>query len=246
MKYIICDDNIEFSDLLKRNIQALEPHSTCIVYNSLSALKFNLEDIAEDTDAVFLDIRLKDGNGIKAARDISRDFPHLKFVYVTGYGDEYSQAIFENPIDTAPVAYLVKPVQQKYLKNALSKLKEHRRHDERFLSVKCNRSMVLVPTEKIMYISSDKRRLTIHTADGETVFYGKISKITEFKRKKQENKKESCDGSLCLCASVTIAYTSSHLHACKCHVSVTLHDFAVWNWHVIIAKKKNKNFNSMT
>ncbi len=179
MKYIICDDNIEFSDLLKRNIQALEPHSTCIVYNSLSALKFNLEDIAEDTDAVFLDIRLKDGNGIKAARDISRDFPHLKFVYVTGYGDEYSQAIFENPIDTAPVAYLVKPVQQKYLKNALSKLKEHRRHDERFLSVKCNRSMVLVPTEKIMYISSDKRRLTIHTADGETVFYGKISKITD-------------------------------------------------------------------
>ena len=39
--------------------------------------------------------------------------------------------------------------------------------------------MVLVPTEKIMYISSDKRRLTIHTADGETVFYGKISKITD-------------------------------------------------------------------
>ena len=46
-------------------------------------------------------------------------------------------------------------------------------------NVKCNRSMVLVPTEKIMYISSDKRRLTIHTADGETVFYGKISKITD-------------------------------------------------------------------
>lgn len=178
MRYIICDDSVEFSNLLKRKIQALEPRSTFKIYNSLSALKFNLEDIAGETDAVFLDIRFRDGNGIEAAGEISRDFPHLKFVYVTGYGEEYSQAIFANHIDTAPVAYLVKPVQQKYLRNALNKLKEYIRRNERFISVKQGRNTNLVDTEKIIYISSDKRRLTIHTRDGEIVFYGKLSEVT--------------------------------------------------------------------
>lgn len=177
MKYIICDDNQEFADHLKKSILKIEPDSIVVVFNSLSALNFNVEDVAGSSDAMFFDIRLRDGSGIKAAGEIIAKHPHLKVVYVTGYGDEYAQAIFENPHEADPVAFITKPIQEKYLINALKKIHEQDNRENLFITVKLNRSTVPVPIEKVIYISSDKRRLVLHTAEENISFYGKMSDL---------------------------------------------------------------------
>lgn len=178
MKYIICDDSDMFIQNLKNCILKIEPNSTFAVFSSLSALKLDIGYIAGSSDAIFLDIRLNDGNGIEAAREIILQHPHLKLVYVTGYGEEYAQSIFENPIAVNPVAFLTKPIQTKYLINALEKIKEPIRETQ-FVTVRTNRSIMPVPADKVIYISSDKRLLTLHMEENDISFYGKMSDIPD-------------------------------------------------------------------
>ena len=122
MNYIICDDDEIFAEYLAVKIKTLEPDCKLRVFNSAAALMFNMEDIGLDTDAVFMDIKLSDGNGINVAVHLIYKFPSLKIVYVTGYGSRYSQAIFECPQGFEPVAYLVKPIKEHYLKNDIQQL----------------------------------------------------------------------------------------------------------------------------
>lgn len=174
MKYIICDDSPEFAQHLKESILEIDKTGTFALYNSLSEIRENIDYVVSDSDAIFFDIRLKDGNGIEGAKEIILKYPHLKLVYITGYGEEYSQSIFENPAEVTPVAFLTKPIQKKYLVNALEKIKQPAR-ETRFVTVRSNRSIVPVPADKVLYISSDKRVLTLHTEEKDIVFYGKLS-----------------------------------------------------------------------
>ena len=132
MKYIICDDNENFARHLKECILDIEPGGTFALFNSLSEIRANIDYVVSDSDAIFFDIRLKDGNGIEGAKEIILKYPHLKLVYITGYGEEYFQSIFENPVDVTPVAFLAKPIQKKYLVNALEKINQPTR-ETRFL-----------------------------------------------------------------------------------------------------------------
>lgn len=174
MKYIICDDNEKFARHLKECILEIEPGGTFAIFNSMSEIRANIDYVVSNSDAIFLDIRLKDGNGIEGAKEIILKYPHLKLVYITGYGEEYFQSIFENPVDVTPVAFLAKPIQKKYLVNALEKIKQPTR-ETRFLTVKANRNIISVPADKVLYISSDKRLLTLHTEEKDISFYGKMS-----------------------------------------------------------------------
>lgn len=174
MKYIICDDSPEFAWHLKESILETDSNGSFALFTSLSDIRSNIDYVASDSDAIFFDIRLKDGNGIEGAREIILKYPHLKLVYMTGYGEEYSQSIFENPAEVTPVAFLTKPIQKKYLINALEKIKQPAR-ETRFVTVRANRSIIPVPADKVIYISSDKRVLTLHTEEKDISFYGKLS-----------------------------------------------------------------------
>lgn len=178
MNYIICDDDAVFAEDLANKIKRLEPECEIRIFNTASALMFNMEDIGLDIDAVFMDIKLSDGNGINVAVRLINKFPSLKIVYVTGYGSRYSQAIFECPQGFEPVAYLVKPIKEHYLKNALTKLKTaEKRYDN--ITIKSGGELIIINPKELIGISCRGRKLTLHTVEKDFETNGRLSALFE-------------------------------------------------------------------
>lgn len=177
MKFFICDDNYEFSKKLENDVLKIMPGSTITLFPTITSLLFTLEDEGESVDAIFLDIENSDGNGIDAAEKIRTRYPLIKLIYVTGYGDEYSQDIFNCPVGFEPIAFLIKPVKEKYLRLALDKIKNSTDVREKYLPITSNRTTVFVRAKDIIYISSDKRKLTIHTTGKTHTYYDTLETL---------------------------------------------------------------------
>lgn len=67
MNYLICDDEPAAAESLKAKIAELEPDSSVRIFTTLQALLFNIEDFADRIDGVFMDIKLRNANGISGA-----------------------------------------------------------------------------------------------------------------------------------------------------------------------------------
>lgn len=173
MKYFICDDNILFAEDLARRIAGIDNSANLGVYSTLAALLFHLEE-GERADAVFLDIVNADGNGLSAAERIRRIDPSIRIVFVTGYAEDYSQAIFDCPVGCEPAAFLAKPVDDKYLRAAISKLKSAEKHESVFIPVGSSRSTSYIDAGSILYIVSERRQMHIFTEGGEEWCYCRV------------------------------------------------------------------------
>lgn len=179
MNYIICDDNLPFAKSLASKIKAIQPMAKIKIYGSLAEFNFKIEDDAENTNAVFMDIKFNDGNGIDAWLKISEKYPKMKVIYVTGYGDDYSQAVFSGPVACTPVAFLTKPIEGKYLANALNRLVENSIAETTYVTIKQGRDTLLISSDEIISISSFKRKLIYETTDKALETYGSIKEILE-------------------------------------------------------------------
>lgn len=177
MKLYICDDNLDFANKLKSDILSIKSDVDVTIFPTISSLLFALEDTGKSVDGIFLDIKNSDGNGIDAATKIKKLFPLIKLVFVTGYGDEYSQDIFNCPVGFEPISFLVKPVKENYLKIALEKIQSAATPNERYISVTYNRTTAFVSEKDIIFISSDKRKLTLHTIDQSYTYYDKLETV---------------------------------------------------------------------
>lgn len=177
MKLFICDDNLDFANKLKSDILSIKSDVDVTIFPTISSLLFALEDTGKSVDGIFLDIKNSDGNGIDAASKIKKRFPLIKLVFVTGYGDEYSQDIFNCPVGFEPIAFLVKPVKQQYLENALKKLQSDTVSIERFIPVTYNRTTVFINEKDIIYISCNKRKLTIKSNEKEYTYYDNFDSV---------------------------------------------------------------------
>lgn len=164
MKFIICDDNKEFAKLLKNKITELSPDCSVRIFNTLEELNFKLPDIAEDISAVFLDIQQADGNGIEAGVKIAEKYPHIKLIYVTGFGAEFAQSIFVGPSKATPVAFLTKPLQIEYLRNALKKVSDNSNRTESYIAVKTDSGSELIACSDILSVSGEGRKVIIETS----------------------------------------------------------------------------------
>ena len=124
MNYLICDDEPAAAESLKAKIAELEPDSSVRIFTTLQALLFNIEDFADRIDGVFMDIKLRNANGISGAARLLSSHPEIKLVYITGYASEYIQELYCVDSKALPAAILTKPIEMKYLRNALSKIHE--------------------------------------------------------------------------------------------------------------------------
>lgn len=176
MDYIICDDKQKSAEALKAKIIELEPNASVRVFSTLRALMFNIEDITERIDGVFMSIKPKAGNGVSGAEQLLTSHPEIKLVYYTTYATECLQEIYCVGSKALPVALLIKPIETRYLQNALAKIREKEKKPD-ILAIKCGSSVTYLNTEDIIYINSEKRKLLIRTADMNYEIYGKISEF---------------------------------------------------------------------
>lgn len=178
MNYLICDDEPAAAESLKAKIAELEPDSSVRIFTTLQALLFNIEDIADRIDGVFMDIKLRNANGISGAARLLSSHPEIKLVYITGYASEYIQELYCVDSKALPAAILTKPIEMKYLRNALSKIHEREKQAE-LLPIKNGGTVTYLSTAEIISIVSDKRKLIIRHQGGCVEIYGRLSDYRE-------------------------------------------------------------------
>ena len=126
MRTIIIDDEQIAINSLLRMLNKIDPHGTHegVLYTE----KF-MEYIEEnDVDVAFIDVDLYGTNGMNLAQRIADKHPDLNIVIYTGHPDYKSEAM-----DLFVSAYLVKPVSEEELRNALS----HLRYPVKSVNVQC-------------------------------------------------------------------------------------------------------------
>ncbi len=126
-------------------------------------------------DIILLDIRMPGMDGLEAARHLNRMTKPPAIIFTTAYSDHALQAF-----ETHAVDYLLKPIKQERLEEALlaakrltkPQLQELQNVDEEpkirtHICVKIRGSLELVPLEDIRFFMADHKYVTLRTADHE-------------------------------------------------------------------------------
>lgn len=121
MKLILCDDDPQFLDYMRRFlIQHFDSDIKVYTYTNYSNLQSELE---EGCDLLFMDIQLSEGNGISFSSNISKQYPQLPIIFVSGYADSYYQQAFLN---IRPYGFLRKPIDEQLLLQLIQKFQLER------------------------------------------------------------------------------------------------------------------------
>jgi len=115
MKILIADDEPLARLRLQRLVEDISPEH--VVYatasNGLEAVE---QCLKQQPDLALLDIRMPTMDGLQAANEIAKAHPATHIVFVTAYDEHALEAFDKNAID-----YLLKPVKQARLQQAIDK-----------------------------------------------------------------------------------------------------------------------------
>ena len=106
MRIAICDDNNDYINTIENYIERLKtPATEWDPYERGENLVFAYTDNNERYDVIFLDMEMKELNGIETANKIRNIDEHVIIVFITSY-TEYMKDSFK----CSPFRFLVKPV----------------------------------------------------------------------------------------------------------------------------------------
>lgn len=175
MNILICDDEKNIvegiSNLLK---QIIDVSDRIIPFVKSLDLENYLIENKNKYNILFMDINLKDINGINFIKENKFLLDNTKIIYITGY-DEYIEDTFE----TDPIYILRKPLNLEKLKKALIKAKEEILRENKFLIIKINKEIVKLRVNDIIYIESKARNVNIHLDNEIITGYEKLSVLEE-------------------------------------------------------------------
>ena len=171
----ICDDEISWlqkaRDIIGRYADSIDYEVEMILFQS----KADIVAYEEILDAVFMDIELKDGNGIQAFSFLQQKWKETMIVYLTNYLF-YATDVYE----TEHVYFVVKEEFEKRIKAVFDKLVNIKSNADKKLKFKliggASREVILSPNE-IFYFERDKRRTKIYTDSGTYEIWEKITDL---------------------------------------------------------------------
>ena len=173
----VCDDDINITEFLKFFVMKhFGDEYKVVTMNSCQELVGMIEMNEHVPDILIMDINLKDGNGIETVKYLQMLYPKLKVIYLTGIIN-YATAIFE----TNPAYFLVKPINEDLLYDAITKVSREIKFDKSdSIVVKTNGSEIILYRRNIIYVESKGRKLILYMSDGKrTEIYEKMDVIEE-------------------------------------------------------------------
>ena len=113
---MIVDDH----DVVRMGIIALLEDSEFEIINEASSVAETLEKVAkEQPDVILMDVRLPDGNGIDACRQIVKKYPEVRVLILTSYADD--DAVLSS-IQAGASGYILKQIDRQALRDAIRKV----------------------------------------------------------------------------------------------------------------------------
>lgn len=176
LRIAICDDDSKFTGeidtLVVQESRKLGIRVETEVFSDGKTLLKSIQD-GEYYQLIFIDIEMKQIDGITAARRIREIDRTVLLIYVSGY-DKYLKELFE----VEPFRFLSKPLNHvqfaRYFKDSCKRINE----TEVFYQFTFNKEIRKVSVRNIVYFESNNRIVYIHLKDGsDEHFYGKLNNV---------------------------------------------------------------------
>lgn len=169
LRIALCDDEQEARDSLRFQLEkSMYEGDEEIVYEFTSgetALRW-LNKHPGEVDLLFLDVEMKDLNGMETAEEIRKFDKELLIVFVTGY----SEYVFDG-YRTGALDYVLKPAKEEQIRQVLSRAREHffQKREKNFVFQNQDGTFRM-PLDKILYFYSDRRQVGVVTEKEEYFF----------------------------------------------------------------------------
>ncbi len=163
LEIFVCDDDVRVTEYIKSFIlKSFNYNCKVITVNRCRELISIVEIDERVPDILIMDINLADGNGIETVKRLQNQHSGLRVIYLTGVID-YATEIFES----RPSYFLLKPIDDSHLFDALSKVSRELEYDRAdSVVIKTNGSESVIHRRDIMYVESKGRKLTLYMQNG--------------------------------------------------------------------------------
>lgn len=176
LQIAICDDDLIFTGEFERLvIQESRNMGIRVEIEVFSDGKCLIENIRAGNrySLIFMDIEMKQIDGISAAKHIREIYKSVLFIYISSY-DNYLKELFE----VEPFRFLSKPLNLKkfrnYFKDACQRISEI----DVYYQFKFNKELQIVSLKDVVYFESRNRVVYIFLADGSyKYFYAKLNTV---------------------------------------------------------------------
>jgi len=187
VKILIVDDEKPARDRLSRMVGELAQHE--LVGEAVNGVEALGMSQSREPDIVLMDIRMPGMDGIEAARHIAQLDEPPAVIFTTAFSDHALEAF-----ETHAVDYLLKPVKQERLKDAIDAATRPTRaqaarsgdalsglEPRQHICARVRGSLVLVPIDSIFYFHAEQKYVTVRHREGEVLIEDALKALeTEF------------------------------------------------------------------
>ena len=170
---VICDDIPAHALEIQSLLSQLGTYE-CTVCESLPQLN---QVIAAQggPDILFLDIRLKNADGVSEIPKLLNERTRTQIIFVTGYPLENCERVY----DVAHAYFLTKPVTLERLEKAVRAAEKHLNELSQTITIKCGATLHSLFTADILYMESNRRKVLIHTVERVYEVYEQLQPLTQ-------------------------------------------------------------------
>lgn len=181
MRIIACDDDKKTLALLEmwtKEYMGNVPYQFLAYDNGIDLLNEMENYTGVEPQIVFMDIKLKNDNGIAVAKILNKEYGNVAVIFVSGY-TEY----FEDSFEADPVYFLIKPLKKESYEKAMEKAVVKITNRERqFLLIK-GKNLKRVFFDDICYAESEARKIRLHCKDEIIEYYEKMDDLENMLKK---------------------------------------------------------------
>lgn len=178
----VCDDDSVFTDRIREKIEeyakAKDISCKIDVYSSGEEV---LEHINQKYNVYFLDMQMKELDGMKVAESIRKVDSRTVIVFISGYIQYAAKGYCVNAI-----RYILKPQLEEEFDDCMDAVVQQLSGIDEVLNIHIGTKDITLKLEEILYIENVKRKVMVHMKDGKTV-YETYAKITELAEKLHRN-----------------------------------------------------------
>lgn len=163
LKIAIVDDNENDIDDLSHKLKQISVSFNLYTFQNADRLLEELKS-GKSFDIIFMDIQLKEKNGIEIVKTINSLGKNIDIIYCSAYID-FAQDIFE----TGCVYFLLKPINRNKLKAAFDKIFE--KYNDDCILIKYDHKVHRISIKNLAFIESDTKWLNFVYTDGSSEQY---------------------------------------------------------------------------
>lgn len=175
---VVCDDQPlfvrEYCDLLRNVLEKHSIEASLLYFYSAEELLAYMEKSGNMTDIIFLDIHLREINGMEAAKLLRENGCDAQLIFLTS-SEEYVYDAFQ----VEPMRYLVKAKtdSDQVEETLLKAIEKARQRDQQCFLVETASYCEKIPLHEIAYFSVKGRLLTVHLRARNVEFYGRMDQV---------------------------------------------------------------------